>query len=235
MAYHGKEGDVFVIPESLKKNEVIAINLLENSFKSLDNILEDWEIATFQDRKAVQLSFKVEINETFYFVGYLDIALINRYTGKYAVLDFKTTGLNLLSLDSIYLNSSQLIGYSIILDMIAGKDETEYDVYYFVGQLGAAGKFQPKISQLCYPKSLKDRLNFFITLGFDVERMSKMLEYSIFPQRGAACNHFNRPCPHLGTCGLHALDVRKKEEPDLVEYQFTFNLDEIIADHIERT
>mgnify|MGYP007049918413 CR=1 FL=1 len=138
-------------------------------------------------------------------------------------------------MDSIYLNSAQLIGYSIVLDFIAGKDNVEYDVYYFVGQLGAGNGYVPKIHNLCYPKSLKDRLNFFITLGMDVERLSKMLEYNIFPQRGAACNSFNRPCYHLGTCGLHSLDRMKEEEPDTTEYQFVMNLDDVIKDHIERS
>jgi len=42
LAYFGNEGDEIVIPESAKKNELIAINLLENSFPSLDELSDEW-------------------------------------------------------------------------------------------------------------------------------------------------------------------------------------------------
>ena len=149
-------------------------------------------------------------------------------------MDVKSTGMNLLSLDPLYMNSEQLIGYSIILDYITGKDNAEYDVYYFVGQIGAGDGFSPKIHPLTFPKSLKDRLNFFITLGMDVERLHKMLDTGIFPQRGHSCLKFNKPCPHFGTCGLHSLDVPKKYEEDTIEYDFVAKLEDLITDHLGR-
>ena len=233
LAYHGMENEYIAIPETAKKNEMTACNLVIASFPKLDDLRDEWEVATFQGKPAVQLSFRIDIDDVFYYVGYLDLALKNRYIGRYAVLDFKTTGLNLHVLDPLYMNSNQLIGYSVILDAIVGKEEMEYDVYYFVGQLISDG-YNTKTSSLIFPKSLKDRLNFFITLGMDVKRIREMLEMGIFPQRGESCLKYNRQCSEFGTCGLHALDVPKKEEPDETEYQFTFKLDELIQDHLER-
>ena len=235
MAYSGEDEYGIVIPENSKKNEMTAINLVQASFPHLENLLEEWEIATFQGKPATQLSFRVNIDETFYYVGYIDLVLRNRFTGRYAVLDFKTTGLTLLVLDPLYQNSGQLIAYSIVLDEIVGPELSSYDVIYFVGQLGAGNGFQPKVSTLVFPKTLKDRLNFFISLGMDVQRLAMMREYGIFPQRGGSCLQYNKSCFHFGTCGLHSLDKEKVFKEDTTEYQFTFSLDQIIEHHLERT
>jgi hypothetical protein len=234
LAYHEVIDGVLEIAESVKKSELVAVNMVWAAFPYLDTLKEEWDIAEFNGKPAVQLSFNIDIDEDFYYVGYLDLALKNKYTGKYAVIDFKSTGMNLMSLDPLYMNSEQLIGYSIILDYITGKDNSEYDVYYFVGQIGSGNGFSPRIHTLQYPKSLKDRLNFFITLGMDVERLHKMLNTGIFPQRGSSCLKFNKPCPHFGTCGLHSLDTPKAIEEDTIEYSFHANLNELIADHLER-
>ncbi len=132
MAYSGEDEYGIVIPENSKKNEMTAINLVQASFPHLENLLEEWEIATFAGKPATQLSFRVNIDETFYYVGYIDLVLRNRFTGRYAVLDFKTTGMALLVLDPLYQNSGQLIAYSIVLDEIVGPELSYYDVIYFV-------------------------------------------------------------------------------------------------------
>ena len=234
LAYHGMEDDVICIPETARKNEMVATNLVLASMYNLDTMMEEWEVATFQGKPAVQLSFRIDIDDLFYYVGYVDLVMRNRYSGKYMVKDFKTTGMNLLTLDPLYANSPQLIGYSIVIDSVVGKENSDYDVGYFVGQLGSGNGFQPKIHDLLFTKSLKDRLNFFITLGTDVERMRRQLDMGIFPQRLAGCLHYNKPCFHFGGCGLHSLDRRKTQEEDTTEYQFTFKLEDLIQDHLER-
>jgi hypothetical protein len=222
------------VPDSVKKTDLVAINMVQTAFPYLDTFLEDWEVASFNGKPASQLSFRVNIDETFYFVGYLDLAIRNKYTGKYAVWDAKTTGLAIHDLSPVYANMLQLIAYSIVLDRVVGEDYSDYDVHYFVGRVGAGNGFQPQILPLSFSKNLKDRLNFFITLGLDVERLSKMRAMGIFPQRGSSCLKYNKPCFHFGTCGLHALDKEKKIEEDTTDYQFVFNLEDLIQDHMER-
>lgn len=222
------------IPYSTKKTALTAVNTVKAAFSRLDNLLEDWEVAIFQEKPACQLSFRINIDETFYYVGYIDLVLHNRFTNMYAVWDAKTTGLNLLDLAPLYQNSAQLIGYSIVLDSIVGEDYTEYAVQYFVGQIGATDGFKPTIVPLIFEKTLKDRLNFFIMLGMDIERLKLMQQVNIYPQRGGACLRFNKPCFHFTTCGLHALDIPAKEEPDEIEYQFVFNLEDIVKNHMKR-
>ena len=230
------------LEEEGKSLETCA-NLLMVAFPALDTLLEEWELAYFQGKPALELSFLLnnispspvpDIN--CYFVGYVDGVLRNRHTGRYAILENKTTGLSLQDLSPIYKNSSQALGYSIVLDRIAGEAHSSYDVIYLIGKLNprSLGGFSPELLIHEYPKTLTDRLNWFITLGMDVERLERMLSYNMFPMRGSSCMQYMRPCKHFGTCHLRDLDSYKEEVPDEVEYQFIYDVNELIADHLER-
>jgi hypothetical protein len=240
----------YPVLESDKKTEETAINLLMNAFPHLDNLLLDWEIAIFQDKPAVELSFRlniatfqVELMEEMveiqvYFVGYVDVVLRNKWTGRYAILENKTTGLGLLDVDPLFKNSGQALGYSIVLDKIAGEEHSEYDVLYLIGQLNSRSeltKFQPKVHLKEYPKTIQNRLNWFLSLGMDVNRLRQMLELGVFPMRGGSCIQFMRPCKHFGTCSMMTLDRYKELPEDKIDYQFTYDLQELITDHIHRS
>ena len=215
-----------------KRTEEHALSLLQSSFPHLDNVLLDWEVASFNGKPAVELSFRLDIDEKFYYVGYVDIILKNRWTGRYAVGEIKTTALKILDLSPIYQNSGQALGYSIILDSIVGEDQSDYDLLYFVGRVNE--KHEHEFKTFPFPKTLVDRLNWFIALGFDVQRLHTMLEHNVFPMRGSSCLQYMRPCKHFGTCSLHSLDKYKEEEEDLIVYDFVFDLDQVISDHLKR-
>lgn len=224
----------FPVLEDNQRTEEIALNLILASIPTLDNLLMDWEVATFLNKPAIELSFRLNIDSTFYFVGYIDLVLRNKWTSKSAIMEVKTTALKLHSLDALYQNSGQALGYSIVLDKIEGEDQSEYDVLYLAAQLGSGNGFSPLIRPLPYPKTLQDRLNWFITLGIDVNRIHFMLDNNIFPMRGSKCLQFMRPCNHLGVCNLHGLDEYKEQEEDLIAYDFTYELDEVIQNHLQR-
>ncbi len=214
------------------RSEEAAMAAFLSSLPHLDSILDNWEVATFNGKKAIELSFRLNIDEKFYYVGYVDLVLKNLYTGRYAIGEVKTTSLQLLDLSPVYGNSGQGIGYSIILDSIVGKDNADYDVLYLVCQLkkGLESKFHP----LPFFKTLKDRLNWFITLGMDVNHLHDMLNMNVFPMRGGGCLSYMRPCRHFGTCQLTGFDEYKIEEEDKTVYDFTFQLEEVIQDHLAR-
>lgn len=220
--------------ETEKKNLELAIFLFMRAILELDKILQDWEVVSFNGKPAVELSFRLDIDDMFYYVGYVDIVLKNRWTGRVAVLDNKTTGLLLHDLSPLYKNSGQLLGYSIVLDHICGEENTEYDVLYFVGQLARNRFLDSNCKLLSFSKNLQDRLHWFITLGLDVQHLTEMVGMGVFPQRGSSCLQYMKPCKHFGTCGLHGLDHPKELEEDLIEYQFTYSLESVIEDHIRR-
>lgn len=227
LAYFPKEEDDV-------RNQAVCMNMLERSFSVIDNLLQDWEVATFQGKPAIELSFRLDIDGNYYFVGYIDLVLRNRWTGRYAVVDAKSTGLKLFDLSPVYQNSPQGIGYSIVLDQIVGEELAEYDVFYFSGQLGSGNGFEPNIKPLVYPKTLQDRLHWFISLGLDVNHLKEMKNLGIYPQRGHNCLQFMKPCKHFGTCSLVGLDREAEEQEDDETYQFSFKLDELIENHLRR-
>jgi hypothetical protein len=229
----------WTVQEDDKRTEEICINMLLNAIPHLDNLLQDYEVAYFIDKNgneipATELSFCLDINEKFYYVGYIDVVLRNKWTGKYAIMENKSTGLNLHDLSCLYQNSGQALGYSIVIDAVAGEENADYEVLYFVGQLGSGNGFTPKIHTLPFPKTLSDRLNWFISLKLDVDNIENMLDINVFPMRGKSCLQYMRPCKHFGTCSLHGLDEYLPPLEDNIDYMFTYNLDEVISNHLER-
>lgn len=226
--------------EDDKRTEEILLNLLVCAMPRMDDLLQDWEVATFGGKPAVELSFRLNNLSTespnTYFVGYVDVVLRNKWNGRYAILENKTTGLNLLDLDPMYKNSGQALGYSIVLDRIAGAEHSEYDVLYLIGQLKSttSGGFSPLVHIKEYPKTLQDRLNWFIGLGMDVNRLGQMLELEVFPRRGGSCLQYMRPCKHFSTCSMQVLDRYKQIPEDTIDYQFVYDMDDLIESHLSR-
>lgn len=220
------------IAENDSKTQTRAIACLMNAFMKLDNLLSEYEVPDFKGKPAVELSFKLNINKDVYFVGHIDVVLRNMITGKYMVMEVKSTGLQLLDIEALYKNSGQALGYSIALDEISGRELTEYGVIYCVTQLGK--NFQQTTHILPFHKTLVDRLNWFVTLGLDVQRIEEMQKINIFPKRGDSCVKYNKPCFHYGICDLHSADVEAPEEKDDIEYTFEYDLDTLIEHHLER-
>lgn len=224
----------YPIIEDGMKTEEQCLGLLTSMFPVLDNLLMDWEVQHFNSKPAIELGFRLDIDDKFYYVGYVDLVLRNRFSGKAAIFEVKTTSLGLTDLDPLYKNSGQALGYSIVLDHILGEANSEYEVIYCVGQINSKTAFSFKQHILPYAKTIHDRLDWFITLGMDVKRLHMMLDMNVFPRRGSSCLKFMRGCPHLGVCNLHGLDEYKELEEDLNHYDFTYNLDDLIQEHIER-
>ena len=121
----------------------------------------------------------------------------------------------------------------VSIDTIVGEELAAYGVLYVVAQLGRG--YDPKIHVLSYDKTILDRLNFFLTLKMDVMRIEQMQELGVFPKRHTACFAYRKPCYHFGTCHLHSMDnfVGTPEE-DTNTYDFNFDLDTLIENHIAR-
>lgn len=218
--------------ETDKKNQARCFMALIAAFSALDNLLVDYEVVEFDGKPAVELSFRLDINKGYYFVGYIDTVIRNRWSGQHYIFEVKTTGLAIHDLAPLYQNSGQALGYSIALDRVVGEAQSSYGVIYFVAQMAKA--FRAEIHVLTYEKSLLDRLNWFVSLGLDVKRLEQMAELNVYPKRGKSCLMYNRPCKYFGVCGLQGFDRPKVIEEDLIEYDFVYDLDSLIQDHLER-
>ena len=224
------------VVESDAKSQVTAAAAMMGAFNALDSLLVLYEVAEFNGQPAVELSFKLDINSTKYFVGHIDVVLRHKVTGKYFILEVKTTALQLLDLKAAYANSGQALGYSIALDKIVGEKLSTYGVLYFVVQLPSwnATQFLCKYHTFEFPKTLVDRLNWFVSLGLDVQHLEAMEQMNIFPKRGNSCIKFNKTCRHFGVCSLQNFDAPKEQKEDPIEYTFTYDLEELIEEHINR-
>ena len=219
--------------ESDNKNQALCVIALLSAFPKLDTLLMEYEVVSFNGKPAVELSFRLNINEHYYFVGYIDVVLRNRISGVHIVVDAKSTGLQLYELDPLYKNSGQTIGYSIALDRVAGEPLASYSVGYIVAQINARS-YTVKTQTFFYNKTILDRLQWFMSLGMDVAHLEQMAELDFYPKRGTSCLKYNRPCRYFGLCGLHSSDVLKKREEDVIEYDFVYDLNELIEDHVKR-
>lgn len=210
-----------------------TINNLLFAKDKLDEIRREYEVASFHGKPAVELSFKLTLDGKWYYGGSIDIVLRHKVTGIYYVLEIKTTAYNLYDLTYAYKNSGQAIGYSIVVDAIAGEEKSEYGVLYFICR-DHGSDYTPDIYVWPFSKTLLDRLNWFVTLGLDFEHIKRMEDISIYPMRGQSCIHFNRVCPFAGTCSLTSADVPKDGGIDNTEYDFVYKLQDVIDDHIRR-
>ncbi len=91
LAYQDKDRAIFdlymayyPVEEDNKRTEEVAVSLLLASIPTMDNILLDWEVLIYKGKPAIELSFRLDINSTFYFVGYIDVVLRNKWNNRCA-------------------------------------------------------------------------------------------------------------------------------------------------------
>jgi len=216
---------------------------LKAAKSTLDRLRSEWELAEFNGKPARELGFHIDINERFYFQSAIDGVLRHKKDGHLTVLENKHTFNYIEDITPMYKNSSQGLAYSVVVDEIAGKPQLNYPLHYLVGQWKMSEITRPIIHLFPWKKSLLDRLNWFLTLGMDVQRLQTMLDMNLFPMRGQNCLQYNRPCKYFGFCQSRINDVpkddayvEKHKNAHVREVEgsiaFRFKLDDIIANHL---
>jgi hypothetical protein len=194
---------------------------------------DDWEVAYFHGKPAVELSFKIVIGNGHQFFGHIDLVLVNKRTGKFMVLELKTTSFTTVE-ESLYKNSAQALGYSIVLDKIAAElaGAAHYEVLY-LPYLTSAQVYQPMV----FTKTHVQRAAWIKHLLLDCEIINLYQKHDFFPMNGESCYAFFRTCEYFDLCQLSnrafpPLKQRTAEDDDANEEQilevFTFKLADII-------
>lgn len=226
----------YPIIETDKKSQATFTELALQSQPVLDQLLEDWEVAEFNGEPAIELDLRIDIDEYFFYVGYVDVVLRNKKTGVYGILDAKTTGLTVQDLAPLYKHSGQALGYSIVLDEIA-PDHSSNEVVYLVGRLGRNVYESTRCEVYPFYKGLADRLRWFTTLLQDVERIKRAVELANFPRRVGNCLAYNKPCRFFGTCHFTSQDMYKEfkqDDKDREGYTFHYHINELIDSAVAR-
>lgn len=159
-------------------------------------IREEYELAKFgpSEKPAIELHFKVDLENGFTYHGYVDLVLKHKMTGEYIVIEIKTGS----RVDEArYKNSFQGLGYSIVLDKIVGTEYSSYKVIYLVYDTAT---FQYHVFQ-CH-KQLSARADWLVALLNETRIIQIYAEDPRFPMHGESCYSFNRQCNHYGICNL---------------------------------
>lgn len=202
----------------------------------------DWEIATFNGRPASELTFFLDCENGFYHAGHIDIILRNKKTGRYLVLEIKTTAIRNVD-EAQYGNSEQPLGYSLILDTIV-KDlnaTNSFEVLYLV-----YSSTLRSLVPLHFTKNRSERVEWLQDLLLDHSTISTYRKLGYFPKRGKACWTFSSRCAFYGMCDLAAykrsdnfkvFDRSTMDLPEKVDFEFTLGditrallMDKVVVD-----
>ena len=253
LAYDYNEDDIGNDGEKAAKKSiwwaVLSVELFAKQYQAgLYTFLDGWVVAEFDytgldgvvyKRKASELSFVVDCTEGYTYEGHIDLVLYNPSTNRYMVLELKTTGMSSVSQAS-YKNSSQALGYGIVIDKIADsiKASASFDVLYIVYKSRTQ-----EIVPMLFTKTPVMRAQWLTGVIIDIQAVENYEANNYYPHRGESCYSYFRDCEYLaGECHMstgmleraygkvEALEVNddgsaqfmKMETPD-----FTFTLSEL--------
>lgn len=202
-AFLGWEVDLYASDDKADKSFWSALLALQKFyFMRQQGFLSDYEVLQYNGKPAVELGFRVTFPDGFALRGYVDVVLRHRDTGAIVVIECKTTGLSTIN-PATYKNSSQAIGYSVVLDVIA-PNESHYEVYYLVYKTkGQEYEVFP------FAKSYLQRAQWIREVLFDIENIKAYAAENLFPMRGESCVRFFRDCKYLNTCTLSNSTITK--------------------------
>lgn len=195
-------------------------------------IFKDWEVAEFNGKPAVELSFRINFGDNFLDRGHVDVVLRNRITGELMVLELKTTGDNTI-LDAKYGNSQQGVGYGVVVDAVAAQypeHSSSYKVLYLPYKTKLM-EWQP----MPYTKTRVQRAAWIKQVLLDVRKIEMYEQENYWPMHGENCVRFFRACDYYDICNMSdkvlfgdvtkipvATDTRDDGKP--VEYAFDLHV-----------
>lgn len=223
--------DLYAEEEKTKKSFFLAIFAVQQ-FSAINNsALVDYELAYFQGKPAVELSFRISLPDGFKYRGFVDVVLRHKVTGKLLVLEVKTTGAKSVT-EANYKNSGQALGYSLILDAIA-PHESEYEVWYLVYM---SSMQQYEILQ--FRKHYSDRAFWIQELLMDVERIQYYGAQGRFPSYGESCYDFFRVCEFYSNCQMSTALLELAYDPETMadknEYLLELSLLDLVQSQLDR-
>ena len=199
-----------------------------------EGFLEEYELVYYKGKPAVELSFQILLPDGFRYRGFVDGVLQHKLTGDILVLECKTSSGTANS--TMYKNSGQALGYSVVLDILF-PTLSSYTVLYLVYE---SKSYQYK--ELPFSKSLFQRALWLQELLIDTQLVELYDSYDVYPMHGESCFDFFRDCEYLGTCTLSTknivkpltqkiLDTHKK---DFLSYDFTVSFEELVTAQIAK-
>ena len=193
--------------------------------------LEEYELVYYQGKPAIELSFCIILPDGFRLRGYVDAVLRHKVTGEILVLECKTTGTRFSPAQ--YKNSSQAIGYSVVLDVLF-PELSSYEVLYLIYQTT-----DQTYNPIPFAKSYSQRAQWIKELLLDVEMIKMYAEQAHYPQHGESCFAFFKECDYINLCTLsnqHLIpEFNPEKHIDLEEYQINLSLLDLVEAQLKKT
>lgn len=227
--------DIYAEEERVNKSFWTAIFAVQSFTFIRNSALAEYELAYFEGKPAVELSFRITLMDNFTYRGFVDVVLRHKITHRLLVLEVKTTGAKYVS-EATYKNSGQALGYSLILDAIA-QGESEYEVWYLVYMSGVM-----RYELLPFKKHYSDRAFWIQELIMDVDRVKYYEQQDNYPSYGESCNDFFRVCEFFSNCTMSTsmlvVPYDAERDADKQEakggYTFELSLMDIIQAQLDR-
>lgn len=221
---------IFDQDEKANKSLWSAILAIKRFFILRDSILRDYELVSYAERPATELSFAIVFPDGFRLRGFVDAVLRHRVSGEIMVLECKTTGSRAIN-PTTYKNSAQAIGYSVVLDHIY-PSLSSYKVLYLVYS-STAGEYTP----IPFIKTYLQRAQWIRELLLDIEVIKMYEGAQIYPMRGESCLSFGRDCEYINTCTLSTEHLTKDctaEQEDKTDYQVVISLQDLLESQLSK-
>lgn len=228
------KSDLLYTDEKRNKSFFLALIAISKFISSRENgYLKDYELVSFKDKPAVELGFRISFPDGYKFRGFVDVVLQHIITKQIVVIEVKSTSFDNLN-GANYINSSQAIGYSIVLDHIV-PDISSYDVIYIVYKTK-----KMEYQEFRFTKSPLQRASWIQDVIFDFEDITRYEKVGMYPMRGESCYSFFRDCKYLGVCTLNTAHLTvpydaEKDEELTKKYDFELTLEDLIRTQIERS
>lgn len=232
-------GEVDILFENTKQNKSFfgALHAIKQLYHARQDsgFLQEYDLVSWEGKPAVELSFSIALPDGFIYRGFVDAVIRNRHTGAVVVLESKTTSLARVN-PAMYKNSSQAIGYSIVLDALF-PELSSYQVYYLVYQTKAT-----EWTTIPFEKSYFQRALWIRELLLDVDMIKLYEGAQIYPMNGEACFDFFRECEYIQHCTMSTAllvsalteEQSKKIDEELDKFQIKISIADLIDAQIRK-
>lgn len=196
----------FALPKKGKSSVLAGLAIEKFIYFWEKSFGEEWELAYFNGKPSTELTFFIDCENGYFHAGHVDAILRNKRTGRYMVLEIKTTAIRTVD-EAQYANSGQAVGYSIILDKIVNDLDavSQFEVLYLV-----YSSEQREYTAFPFTKNRVERAEWLQDLLLDHTLINTYKKIDFFPKRGQSCWSFGKRCPHFGVCDMRS--VKKTAE-----------------------
>ncbi len=162
--------------------------------------ISDYEVVMFNNKPACELSFCIDLENGFYYRGYIDILMQHKLSGELLVVDAKTSNARYTN-PAKYQNSAQAISYSIVIDAIFS-NTSGFNVLYFE-YLTGLNKFEHHL----FYKDYLERATWIRDILIDCEIMNLYSRWDSWPKNGNACTNYGRTCEFIDNCMMETANL----------------------------